>query len=533
MKRLVKLNGQLTDLLANAGTLLNGNFQSYAASPYSAYTGMWGVNVLPQNANLQATSTLRVFPATFPKGSVFTWNVTRDPNWSGVEGYLSTSYGNYDGSPGRITPWPVYAITALSVAVGWTYTGDASSGLLCECWLSPTAAATGPVPKSYEVAFFPKTSTTSLAYFNGLSAVGSGSFTDTNGVVWNVRVDTGGTYPYFIACRPGGVDFQGPLPFKDYFAFLIAAGKITGNEWFNGVAFGVEPYSGAGTLGVTDFTATYAGGARVPWTISNLAATAQPTAGTVTLAWSPAPGATSHQYRVNGGTWTNTSGSSAQTVTGLAASTAYTFEVRGVNVTGNGASSNVASATTSATVSPPYSDTFPGPSIDSTKWPTVTGSPTPTIVSGRLRTAPASGEVDSGAVYDLTKYRVYIQIPTLPTDTAGTMKTRFWVADSGYSNIIQYDIEGNPKILWSQGNGITPATVATYNATSHQWVGLQVVSGNLLFQGSPDGVTWTTYRTVAAPAWLTSSLVRVMLGCFETGTTQAAGQYAEYDNFNS
>lgn len=185
----------------------------------------------------------------------------------------------------------------------------------------------------------------------------------------------------------------------------------------------------------------------------------------------------------------------------------------------------------SAPVNPPYTDAFPGPSIDSTKWPTVTGSPTPSIVSGRLRTAPASGEVDSGAIYDLTQYTVSIQIPIVPTDAAGTMKTRFWVADSAYSNIIQYDIEGNPKILWSQGNGITPATVATYNATNHQYVGLAIVGGNLLFQAGTTRATLTTLRSVTAPTWTTTNLLRIMLGCFETSTAQAA-TFAEYDNFN-
>lgn len=184
-----------------------------------------------------------------------------------------------------------------------------------------------------------------------------------------------------------------------------------------------------------------------------------------------------------------------------------------------------------AIVPPPISDSFPGPSVDGSKWTTLAG--TTSIVGGRLRTAPPSGEADTSAIFNLTQYRVYIQIPTLPTDAAGTMKTRFWVADNAYSNIIQYDVEGNPKILWSQGNGITPATVASYNATNHQWVGLQVVGGNLLFQAAPDGVTWTTLRAVAAPAWITANPVRVMLGCFETGATQAAGQYAEYDNFNN
>lgn len=258
--RVVKIGGVVLDLLGyltRPGTLKLGNFQSHLLGQFSAYTGMWAVNLAPaQTANLKATSSVRVYP-TFPRGTVFTWDVTPDPNWTGVNGFLSLAYGNYDDSPSSITPRKVNTITDLTLTVGWSFRGNASTGLLCECWLSPASTATGPITKTAEVGFWPKVSPQAASFAAGTVAVGSGSFTDTHGAVWLVRQDTSLAQPYYFAYRPGYASHQGPLHFKDLFAFLTTAGKITGNEWFNGLAFGPEPRSGSGSLVISEFIPSY------------------------------------------------------------------------------------------------------------------------------------------------------------------------------------------------------------------------------------------------------------------------------------
>jgi glycosyltransferase involved in cell wall biosynthesis len=66
---------------------------------------------------------------------------------------------------------------------------------------------------------------------------------------------------------------------------------------------------------------------------------------TVQLAFALATGAAFHQYRINGGSEQTLEGD--KIVTGLAPSTTYDFQVRGVNQAGGGAWSNVAAGTTS------------------------------------------------------------------------------------------------------------------------------------------------------------------------------------------
>lgn len=240
----------------DTGTLILGNFRSYApGGQWSAYTGMWG-HYLPENANLQAESSLRVFPASFPNNTVISWDVTPDPHWGGVNGYLAISYGNYDGSPSTITPRQVKNIAELTVNTTWTYTGNASTGLLCEMWLASVAAPSGGFAKTHEIAFFPKFSAGSRSWLDSLPQVGTG-FT-AKGVSWKVRIAGNPQgVPYIIAYRADYADIQGAMPFKDFFIYLQNQGQITGNEWFNGVAFGPEPTSGVASLTINTMSVIY------------------------------------------------------------------------------------------------------------------------------------------------------------------------------------------------------------------------------------------------------------------------------------
>lgn len=250
-------SGVVTQLQPPGSTRIIGNAQSYfVASPYQAYTGMWGVFVT-LDSGLISSSDMLIYTATFPANTTINWSVVPDSRWGGVSGYLTVSYGNYDGSAGVITPKQAKNIVTLQPNVNWTFPSGNASGLLCECWLTTTSHASGSLTDQvFEIGFLPRCSTASQTFAAGLTAVGTGSFTDINGVVWNVG-NAGGTPPYIVATRPSYVDFVGALDFKSYFTFLTTSGVITGNEYFNGLAFGVEPYTGTGSLTINSFTTTY------------------------------------------------------------------------------------------------------------------------------------------------------------------------------------------------------------------------------------------------------------------------------------
>lgn len=257
-------SGVAAQIQPPGSTRLIGNFQSYSASLYQAYLGMWSEFLPTIDQPVLAVSDLLVYSATFPAQTTISWDVTPSSSWGGVNGYLAVAYGNYDDSAGTITPKQVKNITTLQLNVNWTFSGtDTQSGLLSECWLTTTSHATGGTSPSdggdavAEVGFLPKVSPSAQSYVAGLPSVGGGSFTDSLGVTWNVKYDSSLTPTYYIAYLPSYASHQGVFDFKSYFTFLTTSSKITGNEYFNGAAFGVEPKSGAGSLLISSYTPTY------------------------------------------------------------------------------------------------------------------------------------------------------------------------------------------------------------------------------------------------------------------------------------
>lgn len=235
--------------LFRRGKLISGNFRGHFADPFHAWTGMWG---LYRSKTLRATSSMRVF-SNFPQGTIFSWDVTSGSDWKGVNGYLHVSYGNYDGGPARITPRRVGEIKELSLAIDWDQRGDLRSGLLAECWLTATPHRAGDLTdKVAEVGFMPRLSRAASTWVESLPFVGK--FEDSNGISWEVRKSESGTgEPYFIAYRPGFQAFRGTLRFDQLFRFLRSQGQISSSSWVNGIAFGVEPHVGAGSLTIKKF----------------------------------------------------------------------------------------------------------------------------------------------------------------------------------------------------------------------------------------------------------------------------------------
>jgi hypothetical protein len=221
---------------------------------------MWALNK-PNTESLQSNVDMLVSPSEFPNNTTLRWDVTPDPDWSGVNGYLQLGYGNYDDNAFAIPGGPkqIKDITAMTIDADWVYEGDPATGMLCETWLTSTAHplggnSGGPLA---EVGFSSKVSAGALEWAAGLPTVGT--FTDPDGVAWTVKESTNlqGS-PYYYAYRDGPVDHHGKLDFKSYFTFLVGAGRLTGDEYFNGVAYGVEPLSGAASLTINRFNPTYA-----------------------------------------------------------------------------------------------------------------------------------------------------------------------------------------------------------------------------------------------------------------------------------
>jgi hypothetical protein len=77
-----------------------------------------------------------------------------------------------------------------------------------------------------------------------------------------------------------------------------------------------------------------------------------------------------------------------------------------------------------------------------------------------------------------------------------------------------------------------PQVSVTYSAVNHVWFRFRIDIGFLLWETSPDKLTWTILRTYGVPSWMTQgNLVFVALNSGYYGAETSPG-YAEFDNFN-
>lgn len=225
----------------------------YTKGPYSAYLGPWSrmfdKSLQRGDAPDQYRNTLTFLPDEFPRNVRLDWRFPtgKVPNGIGVWGYLALSYGNYDGGPPQtpVKPCQVRNLGAFEMSFDWAFSGSRHFGLLTELWLTrdPRPTAGSSADALAEIGFL--LHTPDLAFHNSGRLVGRYS---DNGIAYTAR--SHGKYVTFAPV--GGPVMTGRLDWKAALDFLVERGIISGDEWINGVAFGVEPNKGGGA-GITYF----------------------------------------------------------------------------------------------------------------------------------------------------------------------------------------------------------------------------------------------------------------------------------------
>ena len=76
------------------------------------------------------------------------------------------------------------------------------------------------------------------------------------------------------------------------------------------------------------------------------------------------------------------------------------------------------------------------------------------------------------------------------------------------------------------------ATTVTYSAVTHKFLRLRETGGNVLWDTSPDGTTWTNRRTLATPAWITAAVDTCALD-LSAHRDAGTNDEAQYDLFNT
>ncbi|MFE2832176.1 hypothetical protein ACFXI6_14180 [Streptomyces mirabilis] len=180
-------------------------------------------------------------------------------------------------------------------------------------------------------------------------------------------------------------------------------------------------------------------------------------------------------------------------------------------------------------------DDFNDGIVDPAKWPDSFG-----IYSepgGRARVTCDTGfnAYSSGTVYTLAGSAVYLRVyPPAAGGSTGEAWTQVLVKADVSGTDIAFEVDALNGLLkfMSRTGFFDPTTVAIpYNPVAHAWLRVREGGGNIVWETSPDAATWTVQRTLATPAWVTTStdLEFQLIAHRSDGTVD----YAEFDNVNT
>lgn len=159
---------------------------------------------------------------------------------------------------------------------------------------------------------------------------------------------------------------------------------------------------------------------------------------------------------------------------------------------------------------------------------------------GRARVPCVAGQYagyQTGKVYTLAGSSVYLQVPLAAAVNGGTVEVQTVFAitpDPTQGTNLAFNINTVTGTIRCESNtnySDGAATSLTYSATTHAWLRIRETGGTLYWDTSTDGSTWTNRRTLATPAWVTSSTTLALdLWSYRNNGTS---NYAEFDNVNT
>ena len=173
-------------------------------------------------------------------------------------------------------------------------------------------------------------------------------------------------------------------------------------------------------------------------------------------------------------------------------------------------------------------DDFNAPMFDSTRWDgSSSGTVGQTGGRGFIPCTSAYPAIGTAGTYDLTNAGAFVKMTT-PPEGNGSREA-----------FLQLFANGDDQLQWQRsGSTLTPRYSAagvwtdgpalTYDAAAHAWWRIRHAAGNVVWETSADGLTWTNRWSVATPFPVTALSAYMICGAW--GSESAANAYV--DNFN-
>ncbi|MYR46586.1 hypothetical protein [Streptomyces sp. SID5910] len=182
-------------------------------------------------------------------------------------------------------------------------------------------------------------------------------------------------------------------------------------------------------------------------------------------------------------------------------------------------------------------DTFNDGVVSEALWPDAYGGVTETGGRARVPTASDYAALQSAPAWQLEGSGLFVEVPKVPAlvapATATTASFQVLSGVEGTSAGFTYDAAaGTLRLVSNVSYWDDNAVALPYNATAHRWWRITETAGTLTWATSPDGLTWTTRRTLPTPAWVIGATT-LQLDTPAYSNDPASTAYVEYDNLNS
>lgn len=178
-------------------------------------------------------------------------------------------------------------------------------------------------------------------------------------------------------------------------------------------------------------------------------------------------------------------------------------------------------------------DDFDDGRVDTSRWTTNTGGAGVETSEGRLRITVAPG-VDTNFTsvrqWTLASSKVTAKLCAVPAlNGSSNCAASMWVTSTTSGTRIGWRYDASTGVISAQSQtGFADGTPTnlTYSAIDHAWLRVREASGTVYWETSDDGAFWTTRRTLATPAWVTSQQHALDFPTTRTGGTSG---YIEWD----
>lgn len=228
----------------------------YTKGPFTAFMVPYNRGLLLNGRDY--TENFLLDPVTFPAGSLISWHWPPAAPNALIRGFLAVDYGNYYNTVPEIPiqSSQVKDIKQLTCIHDLSIRGTLSGfSVIINFFLT---SSHDPNSILFEIEVFLHTPKYARTYADHVSSIDL--FKSASSLVWKVSKDPAAAHgPDFLFYPANQADvLAGTVDLKEMLSWLAGRGAISGDEFFNGLAIGIEPQQYDGTLTINALTIHYA-----------------------------------------------------------------------------------------------------------------------------------------------------------------------------------------------------------------------------------------------------------------------------------